>query len=117
MAKFGSNIKMSTARGLRDQTRAVFEGVLGCERQSPNDTIDLFGFDDGASLAVDYVDDGDVLTAEQHKKSGTWIELEVDDEEATAEKLAACEGVTSFEYFTGHRYFQLPGGQVFRLKR
>ena len=117
MAKFGSNTKMSTASELREQTRTVFEGPLGCTRMSPNDSIDLFAFEDGASIAVDYVAADAVLSRTQHKEVGTWIELEVDDEEATAAELEKCEGVTSFTFFTPHRYYQLPGGQVFRLKR
>jgi hypothetical protein len=120
MAKFGSNIKMTVAPGLQQQTRAVFEGVLGCERltvpgKAPNASIDLFAFEDGASIAVDYADD--VLTAAQHKAMGTWFELEVADEEVTANALEACEGVVAFSFVTEHRYFHLPGGQVFRLKR
>lgn len=117
MAKFGANMKMTVDEGLRDATRAVFEGPLGCGRQSPNETIDLFAFEDGASIAVDYVTADKALTPAQHKASGTWIELCVADEGAVASALEACEGVTSFVFVTGHRYFQLPGGQVFRLQR
>ena len=116
MAKFGSNVKMTVATGLRGRLRAAFEGPLGCERMSPNDSIDLFTFEDGASVAVDY-SEGEVLSAEQHKSVGTWLEFEVADEEATAKALEACEGVSAFSFVTEHRYFQLPGGQVFRLKR
>jgi len=108
---------MTTADSERERTRAVFEGVLGCERVSPNDSIDLFGFADGANIAVDYVDGDATLSAKQHKDAGTWIELAVDDEEAVAAALEACDGVSPFSFVTGHRYFQLPGGQVFRLKK
>ncbi len=118
MARFGSNMKMTVAARYQEATRKVYEGVLGCTRQSPNDTIDLFAFEDGASIAVDYKhDDAEVLTPEQHKAMGTWIEIAVADEEAAATALAACEGVTAFEFVTEHRYFQLPGGQVVRLQR
>ena len=117
MTKFGSNMKMTAARELQSQLRALFEGVFGCERVTPNDTIDLFGFADGANIGVDYVDADKALTVEQQKSCGTWIELEVEDEEATAGALEACEGVTAFSFVTPHRYFQLPGGQVVRLKR
>ncbi len=117
MTRFGSNMKMTAARELRSQLRAVFEGVFGCTRVAPNDTIDLFGFADGANIGVDYVTADAALSREQHKQSGTWIELEVDDEQATATALEACEGVTAFSFVTPHRYFQLPGGQVVRLKR
>ena len=117
MTKFGSYIKMTAARALQSQQRAVFEGVFGCERVTPNDSIDLFSFADGASIAVDYVAGDETLTAEQHKSCGTWIELEVADEPATAVALEACQGVTAFSFVTPHRYFQLPGGQVIRLKR
>lgn len=118
MAQFGSNMKMTVHRDLVAATRAVFEGPLGCERVSPNDTIDLFGFACGGSIAVDYVDDASqALTREQHKAMGTWIEFAVDDEEATAAALEKCDGVSAFSFVTEHRYFQLPGGQVFRLER
>lgn len=111
-------MKMKVLGELRHATRAVFENALGCTRMSPNDTIDLFGFDDGASIAVDYASDAsEVLSPEQHKSMGTWIEIAVDDESATSAALKECEGVTSFTFVTEHRYFQLPGGQVFRLKR
>lgn len=73
--------------------------------------------DDGASIAVDCVAADRALTPAQHKASGTWIELAVDDEAAVASALQACAEVTSFTFVTGHRYFQLPGGQVFRQKR
>ena len=116
MAKFGTNMKMTVSQDLREQTRAVFEGVLGCQRVSPNDTIDLFAFEDGASIAVDYVESGATLTPEQHRAMGTWIEIEVDDNDKAKTALGACEGLTSFEFVTEHAYFQLPGGQVFRLK-
>ncbi len=118
MAKLGSNMKMAVRDTHRGATRAVFEGVLGCERMSPNDTIDLFTLADGASIAVDYKStDAEVLTPAQHKDMGTWIEFDVDDEEATAKALEAADGVSAFSFVTEHRYFQLPGGQVFRLKR
>jgi hypothetical protein len=117
MARFGSNIKMTVARELRQDTRAALERALGCTRQSPNDSIDLFTFDDGGSLAVDYVDAADALSPEQHKKSGTWLESDVADEAAAAAALEATPGVRAFTFVTEHRYFQLPGGQVFRLKR
>lgn len=110
-------MKMTAPRTLRDATRRVFEGPLGCKRQSPNDTIDLFGFEDGGNIGVDYVDPAQALSPEQHKAAGTWIELAVDDEQATAKALEASEGVRAFSYFTPHRYFQLPAGQVFRLQR
>jgi hypothetical protein len=116
MARFGSNMKMSVDGAHRESMRRVMEGVLGCQRQSPNDTIDLFGFDDGASVAVDYVNADAVLTAEEHKASGTWIELAVDDADGDAAALEADPDVRSFSFVTGHRYFQLPGGQVFRLQ-
>lgn len=117
MARFGSNMLMKTDAALRDPTRAVFEGPLGCTRHTPNDTIDVFVFADGGTIAVDYVAPERTLSAEQLRASGTWIEFAVDDEAATAAALEACTGVIPFSYVTEHRYFQLPGGQVFRLKK
>jgi hypothetical protein len=87
------------------------------ERISPNNSIDLFGFENGANIAVDYVEGDPPLSRDQHKNAGTWIELAVDDEEATAAALEASKGVSTFSFVTPHRYYQLPGGQVFRLQR
>ncbi len=110
-------MKMTAAREHRAALRAVLEGVFGCQRRSPNDTIDLFGFEDGANIGIDYVDAAEALSREQHKSAGTWIEIKVDDAEATAQALDGCDGVTAFSFVTHHRYYQLPSGQVFRLGR
>ena len=117
MTKFGSNMKMTVASTLRDVTRVAFETGLGCSRMSPNDSIDLFEFADGGRIGVDYVAPEGALTPEQQKVMGTWIEFEVADEEESAKKFTACEGVTAFSFVTSHRYFQFPGGQVIRFKR
>jgi hypothetical protein len=110
-------MKMTAAREHRDALRAVFEGVLGCQRRSPNDTIDLFAFEAGESLGIDYVAASEALSPADLRRAGTWIEIAVDDEEATAAALEATAGVTPFTFVTEHRYYQLPSGQVFRLKR
>ena len=110
-------MKMTAAREHRDATRAVFERVLGCGRHSPNETIDLFSFEEGENIGVDYVDAAEALSAADLKRAGTWIEIAVEDEVATAAALEATAGVTSFTFVTEHRYYQLPSGQVFRLKR
>ena len=43
--------------------------------------------------------------------------MPVPDEAPAAAALEATPGVRAFAFVTEHRYFQLPGGQVFRLKR
>lgn len=80
------------------------------------DDFDAYTFEDGGSLGFYFVADDKALTPEQHREIGTWVEIDADDLDATEAALGE-HGVTRFEYFDqGHRYFQLPGGQVFRLK-
>lgn len=113
-ARIGPNHRLSVSRTLRDATRALYEGALGAARESPRPGVDVFTFDGGTGIGVFYVDPDEALTPAQHR-SAIWLEFEVDDEPAVVAALAAL-GLHPFEYFdTTHRYFQAPGGQVFRL--
>jgi hypothetical protein len=51
MAAIGLNHKVNVAKGLRAQTRAVYEGVLGASVTSPAPGIHIFSFADGANEA------------------------------------------------------------------
>jgi hypothetical protein len=88
--------------------------VLGATVQSPRPDLEVFTFANGSGIGVFYVDAGEALTPEQHMKA-IWLELEVDDEPAAAAGLAKLD-MHPFEYFDKeHKYYQAPGGQVFRL--
>ena len=114
MPKIGLNHRLSVANTLKQQTRALYEGVLGASVMSPRPEVEIFTFADGSGIGVFYVEPSEALTPEQHLKA-IWLEFEVDDEKSTAAKLQAL-GMQPIEYWDkAHKYFQAPGGQVFRL--
>jgi len=114
MAQIGLNHRLSVAKPLKDATRALYEGVLQASVKSPRPEVDIFTFANGSGIGVFYVDPSEALTPAQHMKA-IWLEFEVDDEPATAASLETL-AMRPFEYFdTEHKYFQAPGGQVFRL--
>jgi hypothetical protein len=114
MSQIGLNHHLSVANALKQQTRALYEGVLGASVTSPRPDTEIFKFVNGSGIGVSYVDPSQALTPEQHLKA-IWLEFEVKDEKTTVAKLEAL-GIRPFEYFDkAHKYFQAPGGQVFRL--
>jgi hypothetical protein len=114
MAQIGLNYRLTVANTLRQQTRALYEGVLGASVKSPRPDIEIFTFTNGSGIGVFYVDPGLALTPEQHLKA-IWLEFEVEHEKATVAKLEVL-GIRAFEYFDkAHKFFQAPGGQAFRL--
>jgi hypothetical protein len=114
MLQIGLNHHLTVANTLQRQARALCEGVLGANVTSPRSELEIFQFGNGSAIEVSYVDPSQALTPEQHLKA-IWLEFEVEDEKATAAKLEAL-GMWPFEYFDkAHKYFQAPGGQVFRL--
>lgn len=114
MSQIGLNHHLKVANPFKQQTRALYEGVLGASVKSPRPGTEIFTFANGSAIGVSYVDAGEALTPEQHLKA-IWLEFEVDDERAIVAKLGAL-GMRPFEYFDkAHKYFQAPGGQVFRL--
>jgi hypothetical protein len=114
MSQIGLNHRLTVGNTLKKQTRALYEGVLGASVMSPRPDTEIFTFANGSGIGVFYVDPSQALTPEQHLKA-IWLEFEVEDEKATAAKLEAL-GMRAFEYFDKtHKYFQAPGGQVFRL--
>jgi hypothetical protein len=116
MAKIGLNHRLSVAKNLKAETRAVYEGVLGATVKSPRPDVEIFTFSNGSGIGVFYVEPGVALTPAQHMNA-IWLEFEVDDDAAAATALGTL-GLRPFEYFDKeHSYFQAPGGQVFRLAR
>jgi hypothetical protein len=116
MSQIGLNHRLTVPNTLKKETRALYEGVLGGTVTSPRPDVEIFTFSDGSGIGVFYIDPREALTPEQHRKA-IWLEFEVDDEPGAASKLQAL-GMEPFEYFDkAHKYFQAPGGQVFRLAR
>ncbi len=113
MTNIGKNMKVTFSEAVRDDVRSVYEGVCGAQRVTPKPDLDVYVFGD---RQIGFYFASDTLTREQHML-GVWLELEVDDVDATTKALAEV-GVTPFEYFDKeHRYFQDPGGLVFRLAK
>jgi hypothetical protein len=114
MSQIGLNHHLTVANTLKQQTRALYEGVLSARVMPPRLVTEIFRFANGSGIGVSYVDPSEALTPEQHLKA-IWLEFEVEDEKATAAKLEALE-MRPFDYFDkAHKYFQAPGGLVLRL--
>jgi hypothetical protein len=114
MTRFGTNMKLTVDRALRDDVRALYAGVLGCSVASPAPDLDVYRLEDGFNLGVSFVDAGGALRAEDQDKAA-WLEFAVDDKDATVKKLDAI-GVARVVYTDKtHDYFKSPGGPVFRL--
>jgi hypothetical protein len=65
-------------------------------------------------MGVYFVDAAEALTQAQAMKAA-WIELTVEDVEAAARHLPGLGAAVVPYHDKEHRYFQAPGGQVFRL--
>jgi hypothetical protein len=116
MVRIGLNHRLSVAKTLKEETRSLYEGVLGATVKSPRTDVEIFTFSNGSGIGVFYVDPADALTPAQHINA-IWLEFEVDDVPAIAARLERLE-MRPFEYFDkDHKYYQAPGGQVFRLAR
>ena len=114
LSQIGINHRLSVANSYKQQTRALYEGVLGATVTSSRSGIEIFTFTNGSGIGVFYVEPSQALTPEQHLKA-IWLEFEVEDEQAAAAKLEALS-MRPLDYFNkAHKYFQAPGGQVFRL--
>jgi len=116
MTQIGLNHYLSVAKTLKNNTRALYEGVLGATVQSPRPDVDIFTFANGSSMGIFYVAAREVLTPAQHMHA-LWLEFEVDDQFAAIVRLAKF-GMQPFEYFNDEpKYFSAPGGQVFGIAK
>jgi len=108
----GKNLKITAPRSAQAQARALFE-TIGATRLDPAPHLDVFKFG-GASVAFEYVADGEALTSAQ-MRIAPWIELEVADVATTTSALAAL-GFERLDYADkAHPYFAGAGGLVLRL--
>lgn len=117
MSRFGTHLKLSVDRALRDAVRRFYTEGLGAERRTPSDALDQFIFADGGSLGVFYIAAAQALP-EGAWEFAPWLEFLVDDDpEAVAARLVAL-GAARVDFIDHtHPYLRGPGGPVFRLAR
>jgi len=84
----------------------------GTEMGAPNSLA--FQFVDGSAVSVDFAEEVVDALDEQQARRGAWLELETDESLTLKEKILAA-GYRHFDY-KGFFYFQIPGGQVMRIK-
>ena len=96
----------------RERLHAALIEVLGCRSELENEGFTPYLFDDGFRLGVYFSEES---LDDDSQRLGAWLELLVDDASETGRKLEAL-GVGRVEYGdVDHRYYQLPGGPVFRV--
>ena len=104
----------------KDTLSEFFTATLGCRvlavppGSSPLPPI-IFTFPNGSSLSVEFTEDIDDALDEKQARRGAWLELETDEPAALKTKILAT-GLPHFDYTKGFFYFQIPGGQVMRMK-
>jgi hypothetical protein len=114
MATFGTNIRLTASRDLRDTVRAFYRTGLRAAQTTPMPDLDLFRLPDGFQIGVYFVPPEDALSREAAEK-GAWLEFVVDDEATSAAELIEL-GAEPVEYADkARRYLRAPGGQIFRL--
>jgi hypothetical protein len=114
MATFGTHLRLTASRDLRDQLREFYRAGLQAAHATPMPDLDVFRLPDGFQIGVYFVPRDEALSQEAAEK-GAWLEFVVEDAEAAADKLVAL-GARTVEYEDkSHRYLRAPGGQIFRL--
>ena len=115
MTIIGNLMKFNVHKSLREQVRSFYLDVLQCTTMpSPAPGLDLFLFYDTFVLGVFFCEQADVLSEEVHLKAA-WLEIKTKDVPEVKRRLIEF-GVKEVEYPDKTRfYFQVPGGQVFRL--
>ncbi|MFO0628103.1 MAG: VOC family protein [Polyangiales bacterium] len=116
MSRFGTHLKLSVDRALRDRVRAFYVDGFGCTLRDGGDALDQFLFAQGESLGVFYIEAAEALP-DAAWSVAPWLEFLVDDPDATAARLLAA-GASPVEFMDrAHPYLRGPGGPVFRLAK
>lgn len=110
-------MKLTVAEAHRDALRHTLVDVLGATHQPVSDTFEVFLLADGFNIGVYFAESGG-MSPETARDAGVWIELGVEDVEATNARLLET-GVErcAYDVDPDNTYFWLPGGPVFRLGR
>jgi hypothetical protein len=114
MIALKNRVHMFTHPKNKERLIGFFTTVLGCTViNAPNSVA--FQFVDGSATSVDFTEDVVDALDEQQAHRGAWLEFETDEPSTLKEKILAA-GYHQFAYTEGFFYFQIPGGQVMRIK-
>lgn len=117
MTMLGPNLRCVAGHGRRDEIARFYVELFGAEASTPTPELDVYRLEGDCHIGVYFVPDEQALSPEQHEAVGTWIELVVDDVDATQRRLEERGHAPLAYHDQAHSYFQAPGGQVFRLAR
>jgi len=109
---FGNHSAIRVPRNLQEEIRTFYRDVLGCEITKQAEDIDYFRMGDGFFVAFLYDDDA---LAEPEWLKSAWLEIKADDVPTTKQKILTFGVKEVNSRDKSHLYFQVPGGQVFRL--
>lgn len=110
-AAFGQNFKLNARVADREQIERLFGDVLGCE-VTQRKGADFIRFSNDFYIGVIY---NEQTLGEMEGLKGIWLEARVSDPQATKQKILALGIKEVTHWDKDHFYFQVPGGQVFRL--
>ena len=114
MIALGNRAHLFTHPKNKEAFIGFFTAVLGCtEISAPNSLV--FQFVDGSAVSVEFTEDVVDALDEQQARRGAWLELETDEPSTLKDRILAA-GYRTFDYREGFIYFQMPGGQVMRIK-
>jgi len=103
----------------KDALIAFFTDILGCTMLvAPGllpQPILAFTFADGSSLSVEFAEEVEDALDEKQARRGAWLELEAADRSTLQQRILEA-GYPRFDYSPGFFYFQIPGGQVMRIR-
>jgi catechol 2,3-dioxygenase-like lactoylglutathione lyase family enzyme len=110
---FGNHSAVVLPRSEQDNVRRFYRDVLGCAITRQTEDKDDIRVGDDFYIGILYESD-DVALDEVSFSRGIYLELKVEDVDATRERIVA-SGVRVIDMNDPHLYFQAPGGQPFRL--
>jgi catechol 2,3-dioxygenase-like lactoylglutathione lyase family enzyme len=112
-ATIGNHVAMVMPVGRRQEIRAFYCDVLGCEITRESERKDDLQLGEDFHFGFLY---GDFAEESEFLRSGKamFLELKSDDVEELRRSIIEA-GITVLDVPDPHLYFQAPGGQVFRL--
>ena len=119
MITLRNRVHMFTHPKNKEPLIEFFATLLGCKMMGAPSSLPqpilAFSFANGSSISVEFTEDVVDALYEQQARHGAWLELETDEPLTLKEKIRI-SGYHQFEYTEGFFYFQIPGGQVMRIK-
>jgi hypothetical protein len=98
----------------KEQLIEFFTTLLDCTVMNVPTSL-AFRFLDGSAISIEFTENVVDALDEQQARRGAWLELETDEPLTLKEKILEA-GYRQFDYREGFFYFQIPGGQVMRIK-